>query len=254
MQLHHWESGAGQPLLCVHETAAVADVWRPLADAIGERARTIAVDRRGWGASGAPEPYLRTTVQEQSEDVAEQIEELDAAPAIVCGAGIGAVAALDLALRRPADVRAAVLVEPPLFAFVPEATEVLSADGEAVRDAFQAGGAARVFEVYLTGALSALGPGAERIPEAIAAAAARRPMTLFAELAAVPAWDLPFKRLPSTVPVEVVVATSTPALVRAASEALAARLGPDSPREIETAGLPQYDGAAELAELVLGLA
>jgi pimeloyl-ACP methyl ester carboxylesterase len=255
VELHRWESGAGNTaVLCLHETAVTGDVWRPLAGAVGDRARTIAYDRRGWGRSEAPEPYLRTTVPEQSEDAAVLVAELQAAPALLCGAGLGAVAALDLALRHPDLVRGAVLIEPPLFAFVPEATEALSADGLAIREAFQSGGADAALDLYLSGALPGLGPGVERLPDEATAPARSRPLTLFAELGAVPAWDLPLSRLPASVPVEVVIGSSTPTLVRSACDALASRLGLPACRELDARGLPQYDAAPQLAELVLTLA
>ena len=84
------------------------------------------------GAAGAdrarPTGYRRTTVEEQSEDAAALIESAAEAPAVVCGAGLGAVIALDLLLRRPELVSGAVLIEPPLLALVPAATEALSED------------------------------------------------------------------------------------------------------------------------------
>jgi pimeloyl-ACP methyl ester carboxylesterase len=254
VDLHHWESGEGPAVVCIHETATTGEVWRPLADSLGRRARTIAYDRRGWGGSGAPENYLRTTVPEQSEDAAALILELGAAPALLCGAGLGAVAALDLMLRRSDLVHAAVLIEPPLLAFVPEATEALSSDGLALREAFEAGGAGRGLELYLSGALPALGPGAERIPAEISLPARSRPLTMFAELGAVAAWDLPPGRPSAPRPAEVVVASSTPTLLRSASGALAARLGAPAPRDLAAQGLPHLDAAPALAELVLGLA
>ena len=49
----------------------------------------IAYDRRGWGASGAPQGYRATTVEEQAEDAAGVLEALALESAVVCGAGIG---------------------------------------------------------------------------------------------------------------------------------------------------------------------
>lgn len=253
MELHHWQEGEGSAVVCVHETAASGDIWRPLSAALGDRARTIAYDRRGWGRSAAPEPYLRTTIPEQSEDTAQLIGSLGAAPALVCGAGIGAVVALDVAIRRPDVTAAAVLIEPPLLAFVPEATEAISADGERLRVAFSEGGADAALDLYLSGTLLALGPGAERIPDAVSQAARTRPLTLFAELGSVAAWELPLRRIPTANPIEVVVARSTTPLVRSASEALTGRLGLPGPRELDAGALHHRDGAAQLGELILGL-
>jgi pimeloyl-ACP methyl ester carboxylesterase len=165
VELHRWGTGRGGTVLCIHETAASSEAWRPLAAALGERARTIAYDRRGWGRSGAPEPYGRTTVQEQAEDGARVLAELEAPPAVLCGSGLGAVAALDLMLRRPDLAHAAVLIEPPLLAFVDEATEVLSGDGQALREAVEHHLPMRLL-VATAGALEAADAGARH--EAVA--------------------------------------------------------------------------------------
>src|SRR5205085_8299408 len=95
--------------------------------------------------------YRRTTVEEQSEDAAVLLESLGAAPALVCGAGLGAVIALDLLLRRPELVTGAVLIEPPVLALLPEATAALSDDRIALRDAFNERGAHGAVNAYLSG-------------------------------------------------------------------------------------------------------
>ncbi len=122
------ERGEGPPVLLIHETAATGAAWEPVAEALSEHTRAISYDRRGWGGSSAPEEYRRTTVEEQSEDAAALIEAVADSPAAACGAGIGAVIALDLLLRRTDLVSAAVLIEPPLFQLLPAATEALSED------------------------------------------------------------------------------------------------------------------------------
>jgi pimeloyl-ACP methyl ester carboxylesterase len=255
LDLHRWEAGSGDTVLCVHESAATGEAWRPLARAIAERARTVAYDRRGWGRSGAPEPYLGTTVEEHSEDAARLIEQLEVAPALLCGAGIGAVIALDLLVRRPELARGALLVEPPLLAFVPAATEAISADVGALREAVAARGPRAGVELYLSGSLRALGPGAERLPAELAETAAERPLSLFAELGAVPAWRLPLAELATlSSPVAIAVAGSTSELVRRASVELCGRIPGAELHELESRGLPQLDAARELAELLLELA
>ena len=123
VELSWRDRGAGPPLLLLHETAATSAIWDRLIDAIGADARTIAPDRRGWGASGAPDQYVATTVEEQAADADALLREIDAGPAVACGAGLGAVIALELLLRHRDRVRAAVIVEAPLLAFLPEATE-----------------------------------------------------------------------------------------------------------------------------------
>jgi pimeloyl-ACP methyl ester carboxylesterase len=229
-------------------------VWRPLAEALDDDARTIAPDRRGWGSSGAPQQYSATTIEEQAEDAVALCEHLDAVPAVVCGAGLGAVVALDLVVRRAGLARAVVLIEPPLLAFVPEATEGLSADRQAIETAVAAGGPDAAFDLYLRGSLPYAGAGAGRIPDPIGAAARRRPLSLFAELAAVPGWSLRFSELPGVqAPSRVVVSASTPPQLRRAAEELAARLGGAELLRLGGEGLPHIGAAPELADAVRAL-
>jgi pimeloyl-ACP methyl ester carboxylesterase len=251
VELHRWQSGAGTAVICIHETAVSSEVWRSLAAELGEYARTIAFDRRGWGRSEAPEPYTRTTVHEQAEDTARIVIETGAAPAILCGAGLGAVAALDLVLHRSTLARAAVLIEPPLLAFVDEATERLSEDGVALREAVQGGGPAAGVELYLGGGLPALGPGAGRLPDRLASAARDRPLSLFAELGAVPSWSLPLVEMArNRIPARIVVFESSPPLVRRAAEALAGRLAESSLRELPGADPAHLADPRGLAALI----
>jgi len=251
LDLHRWESGAGPAVVCVHETGVSSEVWRPLAAALGDRALAIAFDRRGWGRSEAPQPYTRTTVHEQAEDLARIVAETAAAPAVLCGAGLGAVAALDLALHRPALARAAVLIEPPILAFVEEATELLSEDAVALRDAVEGGGPAAGVELYLGGGLPALGPGAERLPDRPRTAARERPLSLFAELAAVSSWSLPLAEMAGNrVPARIVVLETSPPLLRRAAEALSGRLAESRMHELDGPGPSHNDHAEGVATLI----
>ncbi len=232
----------------MHETAATSEVWRPLAEALSPGVRTIAYDRRGWGGSGAPEPYLRTTIEEQAADAAGLLEKLEVETAIVCGAGLGAVAALELLLRRPDLVKAAALVEPPLLAFLPEATEGLSSDRDAIEAAVREGGAEAALDLYLRGGTPFLGPGAGRIPEIATAAARQRPLSLFAELPAVAGWTIRSADLLRTeAPSRIVVGAATPPLLRRTCEELSARLGGSDLLRLGGEGLPHVGAAPELA-------
>ena len=102
VELRWREHGAGPPLLLPARDA------RPAARS-GSRWSTAsgagrAHDRASTAAAGEPparpEQYAATTVEEQAEDAAALLAELDAGPAVACGAGLGAVAALDLLLRH----------------------------------------------------------------------------------------------------------------------------------------------------------
>ena len=72
------EHGSGAPVLLIHGLAADAEAMAPVAQALAGEARVIAYDRRGYGSSGAPEPYRGTTVEEQAQDAAALLGALDA--------------------------------------------------------------------------------------------------------------------------------------------------------------------------------
>ncbi len=247
------ERGEGPPVLLIHETAATGAAWEPVAEALSEHTRAISYDRRGWGASSAPEEYRRTTVEEQSEDAAALIEAVADSPAAACGAGIGAVIALDLLLRRADLVSAAVLIESPLFQLLPAATEALSEDRHRLEIA--AGSGEDVIELYLSGGLPALGPGVGRLPDATSVAARGRPASVVAELGIAAGWRMPLSRLASAgSPSAIVTSGSTPPLLREASAALAARLAQASAREVGAGEKsPQLGAPDEIASILLEL-
>jgi len=128
---------AGTPTaLIVHGIASDADAWAQRAAALG----AIVYDRRGYGGSQAPEPYVGTTVEEQAEDAARLLAALDAPPLIVAGDGLGALVALDLARRHRARVRALALGDPVLLALLPDGAEWLANARADLEATLRAGG------------------------------------------------------------------------------------------------------------------
>ncbi len=244
------ERGQGPPVLLIHETAATRAVWDPLAEALAREFRAISYDRRGWGESSEPEDYRRTTIEEQSEDAAAVLEAAADDPAVVCGAGVGAVIALDLLLRRGELASAAVLIEPMLLQFTSLATEALSEDRHRLEIA--AGNRENVIDVYLSGGLPALGPGVGRMPEATAEAARARPRSVLAELGIPAGWRMPLARLATADrPSAIVTAESTPPLLHEAARSLGARLAHGNEREVSSPQAPPHVGAAaEVAAIV----
>lgn len=247
-------TGEGSPVLCIHETAATAAIWEGFAEAAAAR-QVIRYDRRGWGATEVPQGYRRTTVGEQAEDAVALLRRFTGEPAVICGAGLGGVVALDLALRRPEVCAAAVVIEPPLLAFLPQATNGLSADLAAVEEAVGRGGADAAFDLYASGGLPYLGAGAGRLPAAVQAAARARPGSLFAELAAVADWEIRSQALLGCqVPVRIVVGASTPPVLRLTAEELAARVADVGMIRLGGDGLPHVTAAPELARAIADLA
>src|SRR4051794_6615209 len=146
VELAYDEAGEGTPVVLVHDMAADRTAWAALPH---PPARVVTYDRRGYGGSGAPEPYTATTVAEQAEDLAALLAAAQAEGAIGVGEGFGALVVLDVLLRHRGALRAAVLVDPPVFQLVPEALEPLAAERAMLEAALREGGRERGVEAWL---------------------------------------------------------------------------------------------------------
>jgi pimeloyl-ACP methyl ester carboxylesterase len=215
--VHGEETGAA-PVLLVHDMATDARRWDATGQALaGTGARAIAYDRRGYGASGAPEPYERTTVQEQAQDAHAVLDALavPAGEALACGEGFGALVVLDLLVRMPGLLRGAVLVAPPLHQFSDAATEALSVARARLEQALREHGP--------EAAVAAWRPRAD---EAVRSAH-RAFFADYAGLASLPVTRGELRRI--AVPVAVVTGPDAPAHLVEEADALAA-LVPDARR------------------------
>jgi pimeloyl-ACP methyl ester carboxylesterase len=200
--------GSGASVLLVHDLAADGRVWEPLALALDDGVRTLVYDRRGYGASGAPEPYERTTVQEQAEDARAVLASFDATDPLAVGDGFGALVVLDLLVRLPGLLRGAVLVEPPACQFSDAATAVLSQQRALLEAALRDGGPAAAVEAWRPGADDAV-------------RAAHR--AFFADFGGLASWPVTRRELRAiTVPVALVTHSATPPHLVEAADALAA--------------------------------
>lgn len=124
--------------------------WAPEVEALeGAGLDVTAYDRQGYGARGAPEGYVGTTVGEQGQDLAQVIESRAAGPVLLAGHDFGALVGLELLLRRPGLAVGAVLVAPPLYSFVPEATDVLTAERIALGEKLHGAGPRAAMEAWL---------------------------------------------------------------------------------------------------------
>ena len=217
--LHYRSRGEGPAVVVVHAMGSDAEAWASGLDAIARAgARAIAYDRRGYGASGAPEPYAATTVQEQSEDAGALLDALVGAPAVLVGDGFGALIVLELLVRRPALARAAVLIDPPLHAFVPAATGALAAERVLLEAGLREGGPGAAVRAWLRAAGPADDPA--RVERAVAS---RR--GFFADYAGQSSWSPARRELRAIgVPVALVTGPDTPAHVVSAADAAAALL------------------------------
>ncbi|MEP6952721.1 MAG: alpha/beta fold hydrolase [Solirubrobacteraceae bacterium] len=222
--LSYAEQGDGATVLLVHGLASDAEAIAPLGTALAQDgARVVAYDRRGYGASGAPEPYGGTTVEEQAEDAAALLQGLGGERALVVGDDFGALIALDLVRRHGRLVRGVVLSNPPLFMLVRSATLELSEQRAEIEEAVRARGPQAGVEVWLGG-------------RADAAALERAKASFrgfFADYAGLASWGVTrpeLRRLAA--PAVVVTSPGSPPHVLAAADELTALL-PDARRSTD---------------------
>jgi pimeloyl-ACP methyl ester carboxylesterase len=212
--LSYREAGQGPAILLVHGLASDALALEPIAHELAGDGgtRVIAYDRRGYGASGAPQPYGGTTVEEQAQDAAALLQALDAAPALVAGDGFGALIALDLAKRHRGLVRAVVAADPPLFMMVPAATEALAGLHQRMQDAIAARGPQAGVDAWLDG----------RVDDAALARARAAHHAFFADYAGLASWPATRRDLRALeVPAVVLTGPSSLPYVVAAADRLA---------------------------------
>ena len=213
VRLAYRERGEGRSVLLVHGMADDARSWDDVLEALGGRARVIAYDRRGYGASGAPDPYERTTVQEQAEDGAALLGALSAAPAGVCGRDLGARVCLDLIQRHPGLVRAAVVIEPPVYPLVARANEALADERVRLEEALRTGGPRAAVAEFV---------GGVRADEQRLARATAAPTAFFSDYGGLASWPVSRRELRRLdVPLTVLTADESSPLAVSAADALA---------------------------------
>ena len=222
-----FEHGSGPAVLLVHGMADAAAGWEATAAGLAGEARAITYDRRGYGGSGAPEPYERTTVEEQAEDAAALLTSLDARPAVVCGRDLGALVCLDLCKRHAGFVRAAVLLDAPVLQFSAAAAESLSDERVALEQALRDGGPERGVDAWL----DARGEPAESPRRA----RARTDHTgFFADYGGLASWPVTRAELRAlAMPLAVLTSPGAPGPIREAADALAG-LAPAARRQEAT--------------------
>jgi pimeloyl-ACP methyl ester carboxylesterase len=106
IRLYYEEHGEGTPILGIHGSGSSSIVmWAGAVEPLSRLGRLILFDRRGCNRSERPEPFLRSTREEEADDAAALLDALDAAPAVVIGRSYGGDIALELARRHPARER-----------------------------------------------------------------------------------------------------------------------------------------------------
>lgn len=102
------DKGSGPPVVLLHAALHDRTDFAPVADALGEGRRVIAVDWPGHGES--PLPAIPLTAVEFGDLLIEFADRLDITDAVIVGNSVGGYAACRLALERPERVAGVVLI------------------------------------------------------------------------------------------------------------------------------------------------
>jgi pimeloyl-ACP methyl ester carboxylesterase len=107
---------SGPPLVLLHGVTSRWQRFLTLVPVLAQRWHVVAADLRGHGRSGrVPGRY---GVMEYAHDVIALLRHLSDEPAVVLGHSLGAMVGIGVAAEAPSAVRALVLEDPPLGAFL----------------------------------------------------------------------------------------------------------------------------------------
>jgi pimeloyl-ACP methyl ester carboxylesterase len=101
IRLYYEESGAGTPIVCVHEFAGDYRSYEPQLRYFARRYRVIAYNARGYPASDVPAGAERYSQERARDDVRAVLDALHLEKAHVIGISMGSYAALHFGLAYP---------------------------------------------------------------------------------------------------------------------------------------------------------
>jgi pimeloyl-ACP methyl ester carboxylesterase len=147
--LHTEIRGDGPAVLLIAGAGGDAAEFAGVAAALADEFTVTTYDRRGNSRSPRPAGWASTSVAEQADDAAGLLTALGHRPAVVVGTSAGGSIALELALRHPDAVRAAIIHEPPIIAVTANPQAVTAGLGALIEQGLQAGGPRAAMELFL---------------------------------------------------------------------------------------------------------
>ena len=101
-RLYYEETGAGTPLIFVHEYAGDFRSWEPQLRHFGQRYRAIAFNARGYPPSDVPTSVADYSQAHAAEDILAVLDHLSIKQAHVVGLSMGGFATLHFGFRHAA--------------------------------------------------------------------------------------------------------------------------------------------------------
>src|SRR6516165_1209166 len=143
-------TGAGAPLLFIHEFAGDHRSWEPQVRFFSGGYRCITYAARGYPPSGVPGDGAAYSQDRAVADAVAVLDGLGVDRAHVVGLSMGGFTTLHLTLRHPARVASAVVAGAG-YGAQPERAEAFRSECEAIAAAFETEGAQRVAARYAIG-------------------------------------------------------------------------------------------------------
>jgi pimeloyl-ACP methyl ester carboxylesterase len=150
VKLHTEETGAGEPLLFIHEFAGDHRSWEPQVRYFSYGYRCVTYAARGYPPSDVPTDPAAYSQGRAVADAVAVLDGLGIARANVVGLSMGGFTALHLALGHPDRVSSAVVAGAG-YGAQPERADTFRAESMLTAAAFAAEGAAKVAERYAAG-------------------------------------------------------------------------------------------------------
>jgi haloalkane dehalogenase len=107
--MHYREEGAGTALVFLHGNPTSSYLWRNIIARLGDRARCLALDLIGMGASG--KPAIAYTFADHARYLEAWIDALDLDEIVLVGHDWGGALAFDWAARHPERLRGVAFME-----------------------------------------------------------------------------------------------------------------------------------------------
>lgn len=139
-KIYHEVRGSGPSVLFIAGATGDGGHFERAAEILSDEFTVVTYDRRANSRSPRPDGWEETSTEEQSEDAAKLIEDMDLAPIAIFGSSVGAIIGLDLVIRHPELVRGAILHEPPMTAGMSAPEEVMGEIQRVVEGGMQEGG------------------------------------------------------------------------------------------------------------------
>jgi 3-oxoadipate enol-lactonase len=122
--IHYHEAGSGDPpVVLLHAFPLHAGMWEPQLAALGGRARVVAPDLKGFGASDAPDDPALYSMDAYADEVAGLLDHLDLPRVVLGGLSMGGYVAFAFLRRHRERVAALVLADTRPEADAPEVLE-----------------------------------------------------------------------------------------------------------------------------------